>query len=128
MCDDAWGTVDASVACRQLGYSAHSKHVDLMPCFINLLTDHAYSISTTTKEGFGAQNTFLIFFFTTDATAYSFARYGRGTGPIHLDNVACTGTEDALVNCTYDSDTSDCSHFEDASVLCQREHSVIFVL
>ena len=69
-----------------------------------------------------------LFFFTTDATAYSFARYGQGTGPIHLDNVACTGTEDALVNCTYDSDTSDCSHFEDASVLCQCEHSVIFVL
>ena len=25
MCDDAWGTVDASVACRQLGFSGHSK-------------------------------------------------------------------------------------------------------
>ena len=25
MCDDAWGTVDASVACRQLGYSGQSK-------------------------------------------------------------------------------------------------------
>ena len=80
------------------------------------------------KRALGLKIHFSFFFFTTDATAYSFARYGQGTGPIHLDNVACTGTEDALVNCTYDSDTSDCSHFEDASVLCQREHSVIFVL
>ena len=55
----------------------------------------------------------------TDATAYLSARYGQGSGPIHLDNVACTGTENALVNCTYDSDTSDCFHFEDAGVLCQ---------
>ena len=66
-------------------------------------------------------------FFTTDATAYSFARYGQGSGPIHLDNVACTGTENALVNCTYDSDTSDCSHFEDAGVLCQRKYIANYV-
>ena len=63
----------------------------------------------------------LIFFL--DATAYSLARYGQGSGPIHLDSVACTGTENALVNCTYDSDTSDCFHFEDASVLCQSKHT-----
>ena len=68
--------------------------------------------------------TCFIFIFTTDATAYILSHYGRGSGPIHLDNVACTGTEDALVNCTYDSDTSDCSHFEDAGVLCQGEQGV----
>ena len=84
------------------------------------------SISTTNREGLREYISHYLLH--TDATAYSFARYGRGTGPIHLDNVACTGTENALVNCTYDSDTSDCFHFEDASVLCQREHSVIFVL
>ena len=59
----------------------------------------------------------------TDATAYLYAHYGQGTGPILLDDVACTGTEDALVNCTYDRYTSDCRHYEDASVLCQSKHN-----
>ena len=68
-------------------------------------------------------NTFILLYFT-DATAYSSARFGQGTGPIHLDNVACTGTEDALVHCAYVSDSSDCFHFEDAGVLCQGKQLV----
>ena len=55
-----------------------------------------------------------------DAVAYSSAYFGIGSGPIHLDNVACTGTEEALVNCNYDPNTADCSHFEDAGVRCSQ--------
>ena len=54
-----------------------------------------------------------------DAIAYSGAFFGAGSGPIHLDDVRCTGSEAALINCTYDSSTIDCSHFEDAGVQCQ---------
>ena len=38
--------------------------------------------------------------------------------PIHLDNVACHGTEDTLLNCTYHTDTSEDSHSEDIWIDC----------
>ena len=53
-----------------------------------------------------------------DATAHSNARFGQGTGPIFLDNVACTGEEDTLTSCTFDSNTADCFHSDDAGVTC----------
>ena len=46
------------------------------------------------------------------------ATFGSGTGPIYLDNVQCLGTETTLSSCPYDSDTSDCFHFEDTGVRC----------
>ena len=57
-------------------------------------------------------------FFTTAATAYSNAFYGQGTGPILMDNVACTGSESGLINCAFDNNTGDCRHSEDAGVRC----------
>ena len=38
--------------------------------------------------------------------------------PILLDNVACHGTEDTLINCTYHTDTSEDSHSEDIWIDC----------
>jgi len=51
--------------------------------------------------------------------AFSSAYFGRGTGPILLDDVACTGYESRLTSCRYDSFTYDCQHYEDAGVRCQ---------
>ena len=42
--------------------------------------------------------------------------------PIIMDNVACTGSETQLVNCSYDSNTLEDSHFEDAGVRCFSEN------
>ena len=54
-----------------------------------------------------------------DATAVVRAGFGRGSGLIHLDDVACTGSEAALINCTYDPITTDCVYYyEDAGVRC----------
>ena len=46
------------------------------------------------------------------------AYFGQGTAPILLDDVACSGTESRLINCRYDSITSDCNHAEDAGATC----------
>ena len=46
-----------------------------------------------------------------------FSQFGQGIGPIHLDNVQCTGTESSLLQCTY-SPIHNCGHIEDAGVIC----------
>ncbi|NWS63925.1 DMBT1 protein, partial [Chunga burmeisteri] len=47
------------------------------------------------------------------------AHFGSGTGRIWLDDVACTGREDALVQCQARPwGRSNCNHGEDASVVC----------
>ena len=52
------------------------------------------------------------------AVARTRAYFGQGTAPILLDDVSCSGTESRLVNCRYDSITSDCNHSEDAGATC----------
>ena len=51
------------------------------------------------------------------ARAFSFAFFGAGIGPIHLDNVRCFGAEQFLINCSYTTPRFD-NHFEDAGVRC----------
>uniref|UniRef100_A0A8C6Q6N0 Soluble scavenger receptor cysteine-rich domain-containing protein SSC5D n=1 Tax=Nothobranchius furzeri TaxID=105023 RepID=A0A8C6Q6N0_NOTFU len=47
------------------------------------------------------------------------AHFGRGSGPIWLDNVECTGQESALTHCTHRGfGENNCGHGEDASVIC----------
>lgn len=47
------------------------------------------------------------------------AYFGEGRGPIHMDNVACTGSERALADCLkQEIGRHNCRHSEDAGVIC----------
>ncbi|XP_038061175.1 deleted in malignant brain tumors 1 protein-like isoform X2 [Patiria miniata] len=47
------------------------------------------------------------------------ALYGQGVGPIHLRHLRCEGWESSLLDCTSDAfPPGNCSHSEDAAVLC----------
>ncbi|KFP76227.1 Neurotrypsin, partial [Apaloderma vittatum] len=53
------------------------------------------------------------------ARARTMAYFGEGKGPIHVDNVKCTGHERSLADCIkQDIGTHNCRHSEDAGVIC----------
>ncbi|KAM9803897.1 neurotrypsin [Neosynchiropus ocellatus] len=53
------------------------------------------------------------------AKARSMAYFGEGQGPIHLDNVRCSGSERSLGECAAATgEEHDCRHSEDAGVIC----------
>lgn len=50
------------------------------------------------------------------------ADFGSGTGPIYLDDLACTGSETRLEDCTHNGvGIHNCYHFEDAGVVCNSK-------
>ncbi|KAF7686757.1 neurotrypsin [Silurus meridionalis] len=54
-----------------------------------------------------------------EAKARVMAYFGEGNGPIHIDNVKCTGAERSLADCIKQPIGShDCRHSEDAGVIC----------
>ncbi|XP_020863901.1 neurotrypsin isoform X3 [Phascolarctos cinereus] len=53
------------------------------------------------------------------ARARTMAYFGEGKGPIHADNVKCTGSERNLADCIkQDIGRHNCRHSEDAGVIC----------
>ena len=83
VCDDGWGITDASVVCRELGYS---------------------SAIMFTHKGY----------------------FGRGSGPIWMDDVKCTGLEYELSGCKSNGvGTHNCIPGEEAGVVCSGEFTAM---
>jgi hypothetical protein len=63
----------------------------------------------------------VLFISSIDTTAHTRAAFGAGSGRILLKNVACTGNEANITSCTARTDTSYCTHNDDAGVRCNAE-------
>ena len=104
ICDNSWSTNDANVVCGQLGYLRRGK-------LLNVSFD----------------DTGLLWLMPSGAVAYPGARFGPGTGPIHLNNVMCSGAERTIFECTSDGlgVSGSCTHADDAAVMCQESEQLI---
>ena len=66
-----------------------------------------------------------IIFFNVAVRTFGGSKYGSGIGEIYYKSVSCTGTETCLVTCPASTDTSSCSHEDDAGVRCDGEFSML---
>lgn len=53
------------------------------------------------------------------AVRYRYAHFGRGTGPIFIFRIGCSGAESSLLQCPWTHFQSGCSHYNDAGVRCE---------
>ena len=99
VCHDGWDSVDASVICKQLGYAYTGSEC-------KEFYDHDCDLTYSTCGAGG--------------TPYYSAFFGAGTGPIYLDDVACTLSDSQLLECSSTPILAhNCDHNADAGVGCE---------
>ena len=59
-------------------------------------------------------------------TAKKQGSFGRGTGPIWLDNMGCSGDEERIQDCKHNGfNIQNCHHGEDAGVICHGAYKFV---
>jgi hypothetical protein len=100
VCDNSWGTTDAQVACRQLGFGSTGYLLQEVISLVVLEVYVCVTGATAITSGFTNGNYF---------------------DQIWLTHVQCRGTETRLIDCPASQQGSrTCSHSEDAGVICRQ--------
>ena len=89
---------------------------------------HTPEVSTNVCFLYVSHSTFG-FGFSAGGIAYSNAFFGAGTGPIYLDDVACTSSASQLLECSSRPIlTHNCRHTADAGVGCEGSPTQVYYI
>ena len=106
VCNDSWDSTDATVVCKQLGYTYTRSTL------VHVSNPGVRVLSTVSDHP-------SLYLFT-GGRAYSNGHFGNGSGPIFLDNVQCTSSSSKLLECASLPILShNCLHSDDAGVGCE---------
>ena len=96
VCDNRWNENSTAVACKHLGFS------------------ETVNGKSNISIPFIPKHNFLFL----ESRYFSSDKFGKGSGPVLIDYINCTGLEGSLLRCNHFTHASGCSHDSDVGVTC----------